>query len=208
MKIDTTTATENKSILHSNTPDSTESSFTISEIHTQETISFFAESKQEQYTLFISAFRILWSKYHYTGEPLTCKTILTQIDPNDSGSNNKKIFESKLEFPEISAISSTCEMVFNESEKIFGNLHNIVDYCSIDECYEFNLIALNPDSGKIELECVIRINHAIFFSFKAPFDSQFSDVVPNSEHHFQKILNTIQQSPEKIMADILIHEAE
>ena len=212
MKIAETNNTENKSILHSNLFDSNGSSnpnddlITICEEPTTLAISFFASSKPEQYNLFITAFRILWAKYHYNLQPLTCNTILTRIDPSDS--NNKKIFEKRLDFPEIFTNSTTSEMVFLESEKIFGSLQTIVDQCSDSECYEFNMIALNPDSGNIELECTIRINHNIFFSFKAPFDSQFSDVVSNSEHHILKILNAIQQFPERIVDDILIHDTE
>ena len=160
---------------------------------------FLQRANMNNTTSSLLHFGILWAKYHYTVEPLTCNIVLTRIDPSDT--NNKKIFEKRLDFPEIPAISSTCEMVFKETKKIFGNLQTIVDICSDYECYEFKMIALNPDSANIELDCTIRINHDIFFSFKAPFDSQFSDVISKCENHFLKILNAIQQSPEKIVAD-------
>ena len=135
MKIAETKSTKNKSIPYSNTIDSIGSSdsnntlFTISEDLSKLTISFFAASKPKQYNLFLTAFRILWAKYHYTFEPLSCNTTLTRINPSDAGSDNHKIFEKRLDFPEIITISSTCEMVFNEVEKISGNLQSIADLC-------------------------------------------------------------------------------
>ena len=153
---------------------------------------------------FLTAFRILWSKYHYSSEPLTCKIILSRIDL--SNIDNKKIIETKIDFPAL--LSGTCEMVFIESKKIFRNQQNIVDQFSVSDSYVFNLIALNAESKKIELDCSIKIYEDIYLTFKAPVDSPLSDVVSNSESHFLKILNAIQQSPERKVADILIHNTE
>jgi non-ribosomal peptide synthetase-like protein len=163
---------------------------------------FFAEDKQEQFNLLITAFRILCSKYQYAAEKLICKILLSRIDsPNKT---TQKIFATQIDFPSISQSGSTIEMVFSESKKIFEKFHIIVDQTSVAENYEFALLAFNQESENIELDCTIRIYQDISFNFKAPLESPFAGVISNCDHHFLNILNAIQQMPDQLIGSFSI----
>jgi len=210
MKIEATKPTIKKTINQTDTTESTltedskAAAVTLTEDITDYISSYFAVEKQDQFELLLTAFRILYSKYHFSSEPLVCNTILTRADSGIIHQNH--IATTRLNFPAIKATQSNARMIFDETKLIFKNHSILNNSLPKSDFYIFNLIALNPESENIELECAIKINHDCSFTFKAPIDSPFVNVIPNCEHHFLNILSTIQKQPELKIRDFEIHD--
>ena len=207
MKIGVTTTTDSNTPLlafptdTSNQNKSLDTSILLAQnqSHSQET--FIPEDKQEQFELLLSAFRILYSKYQYSAEKLVCRILLSSTD--SSAVTTQKIIASHLEFPPISNTCSTIEMIINESKSIFKINHTTEDPLLKDN-YELTFLALNPESDNIELDCTVKINQDSSFTFKAPIESPFKDVISNAESHFRNILNTSQKSTDRMVASLTI----
>lgn len=162
----------------------------------------YTEHPEDLFFLFLTSFRILYSKYQFSNEPLSCKTILSKA--NSSYLKYRKLFSTRIDFPGIESTKSTITSVFNESKEIFRKHHKMKDLFTVSDSYEITLLALNADSEQIELDCTIRIDHDINISFKAPIGSQFADVALNSVQHFLNIIQAIQHSSNQVVSDIPI----
>jgi len=205
MASEVTTAIDENIFLYPNLTDATGSSdsfgsaYSFTANQTYHLKLYYAEHQEDIFFLFITAFRILYSKYQFSKESLYCKTILSKTD--SSYTNYKQLFATRIDFP---GAESTIKSVFDESKEIFSKHYNMWDQLTVFDSYEVTFLALNADSDQIELDCTIQIDYDINITFKAPIGSQLTNVVSNSVNHFLHIIQAIQQSPNQVVADIPI----
>ena len=183
--------------LNSESPDNVDlfdSTYTLTESQTLKLKSHYREHAEEVFIHFMTAFRILYSKYHFTNEPLSCKVILSEIITTQTGL--KPFFAVRVDFPSFDKTQSSLISIFNETKKIFDDNQNLINSFSIiNSSYRITLLTLNTETDQIELDCSIIIDKNTNITFKAPFGSPLSYVAHNSHHHFQNILQAFENTP-------------
>jgi non-ribosomal peptide synthetase-like protein len=175
------------------------------------------EDSLSLWSYFLTAFRILYSKYQYLGENLLCNILLL---PTPSKGTEKTIsiqdpsktqYDStrdiNFDFPPINTKEATFKTIFYESVEILIKHQDFEHQLSEFNCDEVEFQALNTGSKEPEFGCSIWIDDTITLTFNAPQNSQFEEVVSNSSNHYVQILNAIQQSPDGIIDAIQIIDA-
>jgi non-ribosomal peptide synthetase-like protein len=195
------TIVSNEHIIHRNKIiHSAESNDTLFSTYTfNESLSDFIKTQYADHkdlcSLFLTAFRILYSKYQFSNERLLCKNIISL--QNQSGTGIDQISNMSFDFAPIQPSESSAQSVFNESKEAFISQYNLGDQLSEFNPFEIVLLALNNESEQIELECIIQVDLIISITFQSTRDSKFAEVVPNSAVHFTEILNAVQHSQDR-----------
>ena len=204
MKIEESTYREDNKYLRIHTSNGIESNnlidgtLTFSERETYKLKSKYSEHQFELFNLFLTAFRILYSKYQFTNEPLSSKITLSKLDATKS--TGKQLFSTRIDFAALDPLKSTLSSVATATKMTFNKHLKLEEELSVFNFYEITFLALNTETEQIELDCAIKSDYCINISFKAPIGSQLAGVTSNSVSHFLNLLRAIEQSPAKMVS--------